>query len=151
LTFLSYVFATLLIINKEIYSKLHSKKVRAGGGKTFLKPAMVAPKKRLVLRRCEAMFYSKEQLEALKKEAEERMKEREEENRPRRYQSQDGTPVICLHCRNDLFHKSSALLNTRGMTFLGLDWLNESAITLICDRCGYIHWFWKDLLSPDCR
>lgn len=35
------------------------------------------------------------------------------------------------------------MLNTSTMTLLGLDWANRSAITLMCDRCGLVHWFAK--------
>jgi len=33
------------------------------------------------------------------------------------------------------------LLNTRGISFLGLDWANKVADNYVCDRCGYVHWF----------
>jgi hypothetical protein len=35
------------------------------------------------------------------------------------------------------------MLNTAGMTLLGLDWANRTAATLMCDQCGLIHWFGK--------
>ena len=95
------------------------------------------------------MYYNKEDLERWRKQAEENLKEREKELEGVRYKSQDGTNIACLHCGHDLFHKGTALLNTRGMTFFGFDWLNESAVTLICKRCGYIHWFLKELEESD--
>ena len=91
------------------------------------------------------IYYSKEGLERIRKEAEEYLKKREEEARGHNYELEDGTRVLCIYCRNALFHKGAALLNTRGMTFFGLDWLNESAITLICTKCGFIHWFAKEV------
>lgn len=52
-----------------------------------------------------------------------------------------GIQVICTVCKNDHFIKSHALLNTAGMTFLGFDWANKSAVTLTCDKCGQVLWF----------
>ena len=51
--------------------------------------------------------------------------------------------IKCNHCENTYFIKGSAMLNTAGMTFLGLDWANRTAITLMCENCGLIHWFGK--------
>jgi hypothetical protein len=39
-------------------------------------------------------------------------------------------------------------MNTTGFMFFDLDWLNKSATCYICDDCGYIHWFLKDLSDP---
>ena len=33
------------------------------------------------------------------------------------------------------------MMNTRGLTFMGWDWANKAARCLVCERCGYIHWF----------
>ncbi|MHC4510624.1 MAG: DNA-binding protein [Planctomycetota bacterium] len=51
--------------------------------------------------------------------------------------------IQCNHCKHTRFLKGSAMLNTAGMTFLGLDWANRTATTLMCDHCGLIHWFGK--------
>ena len=56
-----------------------------------------------------------------------------------------GKPVICPQCGGSQFEEGSALLNTAGMTFLGLDWANKSATVLICSQCSHIQWF---LQSP---
>lgn len=61
---------------------------------------------------------------------------------PGRY-SVAGTAVVCPHCQHDVFAEGEAQLNTAGMTFLNLDWLNQSAKTLVCTHCGYIMWFAK--------
>ena len=53
----------------------------------------------------------------------------------------DGRAVKCLVCGHDRFHKREAQLNTAGMTFLKLDWANESGTCFVCDHCGFIHWF----------
>lgn len=54
-----------------------------------------------------------------------------------------GLEVICPHCTHKEFEEGSAQLNTAGLTFLGLDWLNKSAKILVCTNCGYILWFGK--------
>lgn len=50
-------------------------------------------------------------------------------------------PVICSHCGGQRFEKSTALLNSRGLTFLDLDWANAEADIFICKKCGHIEWF----------
>lgn len=52
-----------------------------------------------------------------------------------------GHAVQCPHCRNAEFEEKEVLLNTRGLTFLKLDWLNRSATALICTRCGLVQFF----------
>lgn len=52
-----------------------------------------------------------------------------------------GKQIACEHCGHEAFVEGRALLNTFGMTFLGLDWANQSATTLMCDRCGRIQWY----------
>jgi predicted nucleic-acid-binding Zn-ribbon protein len=53
----------------------------------------------------------------------------------------EGKSVTCPHCGNQEFTEGSAQLNTAGMTFVGLDWANKSAYTLLCSKCGRIEWF----------
>lgn len=52
-----------------------------------------------------------------------------------------GREIVCTQCKNDQFVKSYAQLNTAGMTLLGLDFANKSAVTLTCTECGQILWF----------
>ena len=52
-----------------------------------------------------------------------------------------GRPVRCSHCGNESFAKGSALLNTVGMTLVGLDWADKKASILMCAECGHIEWF----------
>lgn len=91
------------------------------------------------------MYYSKEELEEIRKKGEEDFKEimQGSTSKISKYQSEPGVQIICMHCKNEHFLEGNALLNTRGLTFFGFDWLNESAATLMCNRCGYIHWFGK--------
>ncbi|WP_221798910.1 hypothetical protein [Paenibacillus typhae] len=57
----------------------------------------------------------------------------------------NGLRVICVHCRHDRFDHGFAQLNTALLSFLNLDFANRSANILTCDRCGYVHWFNKDI------
>jgi predicted nucleic-acid-binding Zn-ribbon protein len=91
------------------------------------------------------MFYNKEELENLRKKGEEQLKQMEAKANGFRYISEAEVEILCNHCKYDRFHKGSALLNTRGLTFFDLDWLNESATTLVCHRCGFIHWFGREV------
>lgn len=49
--------------------------------------------------------------------------------------------IVCAHCGGDRFLEGEAQLNTAGMTFLNLDWTNQSATTLTCMECGRLEWF----------
>ena len=55
--------------------------------------------------------------------------------------SRRGKDLGCSHCSGNTFFERSALLNTRGMTWLGLDWLNEGAEVFSCATCGHLEWF----------
>ncbi|RPI27542.1 MAG: DNA-binding protein [Acidobacteria bacterium] len=50
----------------------------------------------------------------------------------------------CPHCGNTTFETQSVLLNTRGLTFFNLDWLNRSATAYCCRNCGLIQWFLEE-------
>ena len=91
------------------------------------------------------MYYSKEELERMRKKGEEQAKELMEREKGSKYKSKADLQINCLHCKNDHFIKSDILLNTRGLTIFDLEWLNQSAITLVCDRCGFIHWFSEEV------
>ena len=53
----------------------------------------------------------------------------------------NGKQLICPVCSNNSFVAQKVQLNTKGLTFLGLDWLNENADVYICSSCGYLYWF----------
>jgi ribosomal protein S27AE len=55
-----------------------------------------------------------------------------------------GKKLVCPVCGGDQFWERMTLLNTRGMTFFNVDFLNKRAQNEICARCGYIFWFLKD-------
>ncbi len=56
----------------------------------------------------------------------------------------NGYELVCPVCKGKSFAKRSSLLNSRGMTLIGLDWANQGALNYICDSCGYIFWFIDD-------
>ncbi|HEY9740972.1 MAG TPA: hypothetical protein V6C90_10825 [Coleofasciculaceae cyanobacterium] len=60
---------------------------------------------------------------------------------PQPYKLADERQLRCLVCDYQLFWYQEAQLNTAVATFFNLDWANRSAICLVCDQCGYIHWF----------
>jgi predicted nucleic-acid-binding Zn-ribbon protein len=53
----------------------------------------------------------------------------------------ESKKVTCPHCGNQTFAEGFAQLRTAGMTFVGLEWVQQSAYTLLCSRCGRIEWF----------
>jgi len=53
--------------------------------------------------------------------------------------------MACLICRATEFDRASYMLNTQGMSMLGLDAFNRQANCFVCRSCGFIHWF---ALSP---
>ncbi len=52
-----------------------------------------------------------------------------------------GNKLICPICRCTSFWTRKTLMNTRGASFLGLDWANNNATNYVCDNCGYTMWF----------
>lgn len=47
----------------------------------------------------------------------------------------------CVWCGGTSFSQRNLMLNTRGLSFLDMEWANRNADCRICDSCGYIHWF----------
>jgi len=56
------------------------------------------------------------------------------------YQSMNKK-IECPNCGHNQFEMRDILLNTPGLTFLGLDWANRSASILICTNCSRIEWY----------
>lgn len=52
-----------------------------------------------------------------------------------------GKPISCSQCGNTRFQKSKAQLNTKHMTLWKLDFMDKSARTLRCKKCGQLYWF----------
>jgi len=61
--------------------------------------------------------------------------------------SAGGASIQCPCCGYDSFEKDYRQLNSRGASFLGLDWANKNATILICQRCSHIAWFMHEPLS----
>ena len=55
-----------------------------------------------------------------------------------------GVAIACSHCGASEFERREAQLNTAGLTFLGLDWMNRGGTALVCVNCGLIQWFAKE-------
>jgi predicted nucleic-acid-binding Zn-ribbon protein len=52
-----------------------------------------------------------------------------------------GNRLVCPICNNTTFMASKAQLNTKFLSFLGLDGLDKSANVYTCSNCGYLYWF----------
>jgi hypothetical protein len=52
-----------------------------------------------------------------------------------------ATPVRCSQCGGNHFDTADALINTRGLTFVGLDFADRGANLLICTACTHVEWF----------
>lgn len=52
-----------------------------------------------------------------------------------------GKQIQCSHCDHGEFECQKVLMNTRGVTFFNLDWLNRAATALTCTKCGRVEWF----------
>jgi len=52
-----------------------------------------------------------------------------------------GKSLQCPHCEHDRFWTRSTLMNTKGVTFFGLEWTNKEATNYVCDQCGHVLWF----------
>ncbi len=47
----------------------------------------------------------------------------------------------CLGCGGTSFHDRRSLLNSRLMTVIGLDWLDEGATVRCCRDCSALNWY----------
>jgi hypothetical protein len=53
----------------------------------------------------------------------------------------NGRELVCIICKGKNFHHQKTMMNTSGLTFFGIEWLNDEAENYVCDSCGYVHWF----------
>ena len=53
----------------------------------------------------------------------------------------DGKKLARIICKNDKLYHQNTLMNTPGLTFFGIEWLNAEAENYVCNNCGYVHWF----------
>lgn len=52
-----------------------------------------------------------------------------------------GNEMNCEICGHNLFFKRKGQINTAGLSFFELDWLNATANCVVCAQRGYVHWF----------
>jgi hypothetical protein len=55
-----------------------------------------------------------------------------------------GLNIRCTQCGGTHFRRRKMLMNTRGLTYFNLDWLNKGAMALICKQCKMIQLFSGD-------
>ena len=53
----------------------------------------------------------------------------------------NGTELRCEICKHTRFYRREGKIQTTAMTFFDLDWANASAECMVCEQCGYVHWF----------
>lgn len=52
-----------------------------------------------------------------------------------------GRQIRCGHCGGTQFRSRDLLLDGRGASLLGLEWLADGAVALVCAECTAIQWF----------
>ncbi|CAM3935958.1 hypothetical protein [Alkalicoccus chagannorensis] len=88
------------------------------------------------------MYYSREELERIRKEGEQQAEDLALDRRSGTGRFQvNGIEAACTHCGHTSFELAQGMMNTRGLTFFGLDWLNDQTNILVCLRCTHMHWF----------
>ena len=63
------------------------------------------------------------------------------EKEVKEYFVKKGLKLECVICKSHLFWTRTTLMNTTGMSIIGLDWANKHATNYVCNSCGYVHWF----------
>jgi hypothetical protein len=59
---------------------------------------------------------------------------------PHEYDVQ-GKPLACPICGNRRFESRRGVMDTRGMTYMNLSWLNRGSTEYICQVCLYVMTF----------
>ena len=55
-----------------------------------------------------------------------------------------GRDIRCTQCGGRHFRQRKMLMNTRGLSYFNLDWLNKGAMALICTQCKMVQLFAED-------
>lgn len=55
----------------------------------------------------------------------------------------EGVVLKCPVCGCEIFEDRRAVVGTRFLSFLKLEWLNRGAWILDCAKCGHLSWFSK--------
>jgi predicted nucleic-acid-binding Zn-ribbon protein len=50
--------------------------------------------------------------------------------------------LVCPHCEGTRFVTTKVSLNTRGSSFLNVEWLDKEASVMICASCTRMEWFY---------
>jgi hypothetical protein len=53
----------------------------------------------------------------------------------------DGQPLKFLMCQGEAFHKRRSHIDVALSSVMSPDWADRETYCLVCDRCGFIHWF----------
>ena len=53
----------------------------------------------------------------------------------------DGQQLKCLMCQHEGFHKRRSHIDVALSSAMNPDWADRQTYCLVCDRCGFIHWF----------
>lgn len=53
----------------------------------------------------------------------------------------EGRHIKCLMCGKEQFHKRRSHLDTSLSAGLNPEWHESPATCLVCDHCGFLHWF----------
>jgi hypothetical protein len=53
----------------------------------------------------------------------------------------DGHRLKCLMCQCESFHKRRSHVDISLTTSMNPEWADRQVSVLVCDHCGYIHWF----------
>ncbi|HTI69314.1 MAG TPA: hypothetical protein VMF06_05085 [Candidatus Limnocylindria bacterium] len=53
----------------------------------------------------------------------------------------EGKHVKCLICGHEQFHRRRVQVDTALSTGMSQEWHHNAGYCLLCDHCGFIHWF----------
>jgi len=53
-----------------------------------------------------------------------------------------GKPLECQVCANDLFWQKEVVMHD---SVVGHGWASPPATLLVCNACGYVHWFLTEI------
>jgi len=54
----------------------------------------------------------------------------------------NGRRLKCLVCAGESFHRRRSHVDTASVASMNPDWADRQVQCLLCDTCGFIHWFW---------
>lgn len=54
----------------------------------------------------------------------------------------NGRRLKCLQCSAESFHRRRSHVETAMVTTMNPEWADRQVQCLVCDDCGFIHWFW---------